>query len=401
MNKNKSDNNRLFFEEFCKRLHSPSDSLQETNSLNFFSSLKNCDRKLLSNVFGDIGTKIFDFIESIDLDHPDAKNCYEGLFQDSNEFSILLKEFLSVFEYIEKNNFSKVQDFFVSNIQDYLFKNNKEISRIDIPEKNRCNVRLVADKNRCEKIRSQKKMQIVDLHGAYKKGMSYYNNHPDNFYKYLRFDNSLLSELKKMESKADRYDQLGCQVLADEIRKNLSAYQDHTRNTYYGFNRITMSSASIILARSCDFEMKIDKPSCEFTPENFRINVHKSYLGNVKILSDYNIDYFEYEPVIYPINEVKGIMTANVRNVLNVLDNFPEAKNKTIFDFYGIIVPSIKLICNQSSYAFVDSYGVERKHQIYNECKIDFDRHMIESGIFCPIIVAEKDHKCYFITYWL
>jgi hypothetical protein len=26
---------------------------------------------------------------------------------------------------------------------------------------------------------------------------------------------------------------------------------------------------------------------------------------------------------------------------------------------------------------------------------------MVENNIFYPIIVAEKDHKCYFITYWL
>ena len=51
--------------------------------------------------------------------------------------------------------------------------------------------------------------------------------------------------------------------------------------------------------------------------------------------------------------------------------------------------------------AFMDMSGIERRHQIYEDIKLDFDKHMISNNVFNPIIVAEKDHKCYFISCWL
>lgn len=402
MNKSLSDSTRIFFEEFCKRLDSQKKIFHGRSSgCKIIEKILHHKRYFLESFFGDFGKRLYDFFSVIDIDHPDLENCFDGIFRDENDFSIFFDELISVCDFSHKNSFSNVGEFIKKSSLNYIQEKYSNFTRIEIPDNNRCNVRFLKDKEKIKKIRSQKKMQIIDLHGVYKKGMSYYENHPNDFYKYLRFDESLISELQKMDVKASRYEQIGCHILAGEIRKSLANFQEHAKNTYFGFNRITMSSASIVLAKSMGFEMKTESATCEFTSDNYRIHIKKDYLYNIKVLDDIDCSYYEYQPVIYPLYDFESILTANMKNVLNILDNFPEANNKPIFDFYGIIVPSIKLPTNQSSYAFVDSTGCEKRHQVYDEFKLDFDRYMVANNIFYPIIVAEKDHKCYFITYWL
>jgi len=402
MNNILSDNTKAFFEEFCKRLNRTKNNLKlKKSDCKIIDKILSCDEQLIESLFGSIGKKMYAFFSSIDRKHPDLSNCYDGSFKDKSDLSHFINEIIISYELLKKKEFAHVQNILMEHSINYIEKKYNSIMKIDEPEKNRCNVRFVNDRDKIEKIRCQKKMQFIDLHGVYKKGISYYTSHSQDFYKHLRFDESLFSELKDMEIKADRYEQMGCLMLAQEIRKNLINIQDHVYNTYFGFNRITMSSSAIILARNIGFEMKVENIDYQFSSDNLKISIKNDYLQGVKFIGDSNLDAFEYQPIIYPLSYFKSIVTDNVNGVFNTLDNFPEVGNKPIFDFFGIIVPSVKIPEYESHYGFVDLNGCERRHKDYNDCKLDFDRYMIQNNIFYPIIVAEKDHKCYFITYWL
>jgi len=402
MNNILSDNTKAFFEEFCKRLNRTKNNLKlKKSDCKIIDKILSCDEQLIESLFGSIGKKMYAFFSSIDRKHPDLSNCYDGSFKDKSDLSHFINEIIIYYKLLKKKEFAHVQNILMEHSINYIEKKYNSIMKIDEPEKNRCNVRFVNDRDKIEKIRCQKKMQFIDLHGVYKKGISYYTSHSQDFYKHLRFDESLFSELKDMEIKADRYEQMGCLMLAQEIRKNLINIQDHVYNTYFGFNRITMSSSAIILARNIGFEMKVENIDYQFSSDNLKISIKNDYLQGVKFIGDSNLDAFEYQPIIYPLSYFKSIVTDNVNGVFNTLDNFPEVGNKPIFDFFGIIVPSVKIPEYESHYGFVDLNGCERRHKDYNDCKLDFDRYMIQNNIFYPIIVAEKDHKCYFITYWL
>ena len=402
MNNILSNSTKVFFEEFCKRLNQKKKNLKSNKSdCKIIDKVLSCDEQLIESLFGKIGKKIHIFFSSVDRNHPDLSNCYDGSFKDTSELSNFINEVIISYKLLKKKEFAHVQNILMEHSTSYIEKKYNSIIKIDSPEKNRCNVRFVNDRDKIEKIRCQKKMQFIDLHGVYKKGMSYYTSHSQDFYKHLRFDESLFSELKDMEIKADRYEQIGCLVLAQEIRKNLKNLKDHVDNTYFGFNRITMSSSAIILARNIGFEMKDENINYQFSSDNFKISISNDYLHGVKFIGDSNLDTLEYQPIIYPLSDFKSIATDTINGVLNTLDNFPEVGNKPIFDFFGIIVPSVKIPEHHSHYGFIDLNGCERKHKNYNDCKLDFDRYMIENNIFYPIVVAEKDHKCYFITYWL
>ena len=122
---------------------------------------------------------------------------------------------------------------------------------------------------------------------------------------------------------------------------------------------------------------------------------------NVDVKNTFKI--YDYEPRIYPMYMFREILTDNIKNILEIWECFPEVNNKPIFDFYGVIVPSLNFpkVSNNKYYSFIDCHGLRRVYEDNLQAKYEFDKYMIANKYFRPIIVAEKDHKCYFISYWV
>ena len=384
--------NRHFFEEFCKKLHAPCKAFKvvRSNSINIMAST---DRHLMESTFGSLGGRIYDFFSAIDLEHPGLNQAYDGIFLDDNEFAMFVCEIISCVKNLVKKDYARVISLISQHSSDHLMKLSKYAEIIDKPEKNKCNVRFVLDRSRMESIRKQKRPQTIDMRGILKKGINYFDNHPENFERHMRFDTSMADELVKMEDKARRYDEIGCIVLADEIRNNLKIFNEHMRQNYYGFNRTTISSIAVTMARSLGCVA-----TCNIDNNELSIKVSNETLD--KPHGDSFLNYV-YEPIIYPIHYFEEIMPATVKSVLEHLDNFPQTESKPIFDFYGVVVPSIVLPKVDGRFWFRNLMGEIVDFESYNDCKQSFDRRLVSEGIVSPIIVAEKDHKCYFLTYWV
>ena len=398
---------KSFFDEFTRRM-SLSQQANFSGNHTFINKILNSDPEILKIAFGEQSLKIIEFFKSVDIDHPDIENCYDGIFSDSSDFISVYDEIYAYAKFGKENNFQKTMAFLQELMNNYVHENYKILSKIDLPENNRCNIRLVPDKQRREKIRSQKKMQHIDLQSVSKKGLHYYNSHPNNFNNFIRFDKTLDVEIKRLKSKAQRFAELGCAFLAQEINDNLQSYQEYVNQTYFGFNRITMSTASIILAKNLEYKYSIVNSYSNNANETLRIFTSQDYFGdyifdqdNLEIQNDYKS--YEYEPKIYPLHAFQDILTDNILSMVNLLENFPEANNKPIFDFFGVIVPSINFPTVQKNgfYTFIDSKGLHRMYLDSIDAKYEFDKHMINSKYFTPILVAEKDHKCYFLSYWI
>lgn len=390
MSKSTPDKIRSFFEEFCRRLRDASPDRRAEPS-----GFSRWDRCSLESLLGDMGKKINSFLDSVDESHPELRRCYNGLFGCGSDFSKVVMELLHCHDHAKSNGYATAQEILSAQSRKYIEERFPDTLKIDTPERNRCNVRMIPDKEKREAIRRQKRMQIIMMESVCKKGCSHFESHPDNFMKYMRFDQSLKSELERLEERALRYENIGCHALSSEIRSSLQPYHEQVKNTYYGFNRITISSASVILARNLGFFAAKHSLSDEC-----KIQVGKEYLGDHSLLSE-SVEMLDYEPVIYPLSDFESQMTANMRSVVDTLDSFHDAGGKAIFDFYGLVVPSVKIPYHEGFFGFKGSCGTQRLHQDYLGCKSDFDKIMVESFAFRPILVAEKDHKCYFITYWL
>lgn len=391
MSKAVPDGIRSYFEEFCKRLQACGHRQPRCG----IGKMLSLDKASIEFLLGDLGRTINDFLSCVDSDHPETPICHNGLFGDESNFPRILGEALASLSSARSCGNSTAEEILRRHARGYVEEIFPEVCKIDTPDRNRCNVRMVCDKSRRDHIRGQKKMQLITMESVCRKGCGYFESHPDNFQRYMLFDKSLDAELERLEFKARRYEHLGCLAMASEMRSTLLPYHEQVKSSHYGFNRIAMSVASMILARNVGFKARSLSPyhDCD-------IQVSREYVGEHLLPSDQS-EVMDYEPAVYPLGDFSGQITANIKGVVETLDCFPDAGGKPIFDFFGVIVPSVRVRFQDGYVGFVDECGAHRLFQNYNDFKSEFDKFMVKIGLFRPVLVAEKDHKCYFVTHWL
>lgn len=371
--------------------------------------LQDYDDQIIQIGLGDVGCKLKKFILQADLSHPELVNVFDGILADNQDFSLHCRELLSLASYAKQDNMLLVLPFF----NQFLYKEHKTaIRKIEIPSVNRVNVRFLKDKEEREQIRCSKKMQVIDLQGIYKKGKSFWDSQPNNFSRFLRFDTGYQEELKKAEKKAKRYEELGCQSLAEEVHKTMDLFREHTECNYFGFNRITMTTASVILAKSLGYAYVEDnsgdkivadrKMFFNFNPEPvIEYNPYVSMMIGLTVFGDKPQIPYDYEPRVYPYYEFASIASKETQKIISHLESFPDVGNKPIFDHFGLIVPSVNFPKKESGdFTFLNKSGILHIRETREEAVKDLDKIMIENRDVYPIIIGEKDGKCYFISYW-
>ena len=397
-----------FQDEFFKRLKII-DRLPENKLPELFLKLRDYDEDVIRLGLGDIGLKLKSFVQQVDLSHPQISNVFDGIFADNQEFSQSCRELLILANYALHDNLVCVTPY----LNQFLYKEHKPcIRKIDSPSANRINVRFLKDPEEREQIRCSKKMQIIDLQGIYKKGKNFWESQPNNFSRFLRFDTGYQEELKKAEKKAKRYEELGCISLAEEVRRTMELFREHTECNYFGFNRITMTTASIILAKFLGF-LYIEsngednivvnrKMFYNFNPEStIEYNPYVSMVSGGITFTDRPQTPYNYEPRVYPYHEFSNIASDETKNIIYHLENFPDADNKPIFDHFGVIVPGVEFPLRKSQFfTFLDKTGTLQKFDTREQSLKALDSNLIKDKDIYSIIIGEKDGKCYFISYF-
>lgn len=381
----------------------------------FLRRISECDEDLLNIAFGNFGQKLRLFTQKVDLEHPEILSVFDGAIADDQDFAKDCMEILSLAKFAKDNNLNRMISALGNITKETLSKN--IIKKIDVPS-NRMHVRLMKDAIEREEMRMTKRMQIIDLNSVYKKGRETWDCQPDNFTKFLRFDAAYQDDLDIAERKAQRYEQLGCTSLAGEIRKNIESFKEHIQQLYYGFNRITMTNAAIILAKCHGFEYVQETNIFGQIASEGKIVVQRSVFGKYNFDPDYIVELssqnsansflssqnsansFLYEPCVYPYHEFSQIASDNVKNTISILESFPDAGNKPIFDHFGIIVPGISASFLNEKHAFLDESGVVLSFRSKEDARKYLDLILIKEKYIYPLIVGDKDGKCYFISYF-
>lgn len=384
--------------EFIRRLHvhgKPSLS----NPPLLLRIIHDSSQELLEYAFGQFGTNLLQLTRVLDMSHPDLVNIFDGTLSDSQKFSKKCIQFLALAEYAKSNQLNEIFPWVGSLfIKESLDKN--VVKKIDNANYNKSYVRLILDSEEREAIRFCKKMQTIDLQNFYKKSDELWNAQPENFRQFIRYDAAYMRELKQAEKKMKRYQELGCQSLAAEIGKSIDVFRENMEQTYYGFNRITMTNAAIILAKCLGYDyhpayqLNVGGHSMKMDAQ---IKVPRSYFKNYFFDQSFDLTtVYEYEPKVYPFHELSSIAPQQVVQTIKLLESFPEANEKPIFDHFGVIVPSIsyknKMFKNESG--LLHDYGTQE------ECSKELDKVLIKNKYIYPIIIGEKDGKCFFICYW-
>lgn len=383
-----------FQAEFLRRLGQSETNLLAPPMPLLLRKIYDSNHDLLRYAFGDLGVNLGRYTQSLDLNHPDVISVLDGLFQDGQRFSQACLELLGLAEYARHQGMSHVfPDMGSLLVREMLSK--AVVKRLDTTSLNRLQVRLIKDPAERDGMRLTKKMQVIDLEGVFRKGEEAWASQPDSFKKFLRFDSAYDEELEAARKKMRRYEELGCHALAKEIAKSIEAFSQNVEQSYYGFNRITMTNAAVVLAKSLGFSF-FCQPLYTSTPA---IRMSESYF------EDFNFDAsglvgpkrtYIYNPKVYPFHQLRDIAPDSVLQTVGKLESFPEANYKPIFDHYGVIVPSF--IYNFDS--FYDKSGLLLKYDTIESCNRDLDRALIKTKSIYPIVVGEKDGKAYFVCYW-
>jgi hypothetical protein len=407
--------------EFSKRIaHHELPEKHDVPSL--LCKIVECDDELVEFALGKVGQKLRSFAQNVDFQHPDIVSIFDGVIANDHLFSQECLELLVLGQFAREKNLQKIIPLLGKMItQESLSRN--IIKKIDVPSNNRMHVRFIKDNKEREEIRMTKKMQIIDLQSVYKKGEDAWSVQPDSFKKFLRFDTAYEDDIAIAEKKSQRYKELGCLSLSDEIQKSIENFRDNMDQSYYGFNRITMTNAAFILAKSLGYnyssqqeknysygnynnESKINVDRGFFKKYNFDVNHQISILPSVCQSSDFiavaKLNSYSYEPRVYPLHEFSDILSSNIEKTIELLENFPDAGNKPIFDHFGIIVPGVSYPApKQILYRFLDESKSVQSYVVREDALKALDKILIKGQYLYAILVGEKDGKCYFISYFV
>ena len=309
-------------------------------------------------ILGNFGKKLRAFSKVVDLEHPDL----EKILGSSTR---LLDSAIKLSQHLAENDYSCLSAEFPKLLPQQILK---DLSSVDDPAKNQQCIRLLKSEEQRSKLRKNKKMQPIQFGHATKKGDIIWNNQTANFDVYIAQSKSYKNECEKIKKKAERYKKLACDFLYQEMLKGVDEYENQFLDNHYGFYRITMTSAALIIAKMHGY-------ICEDLPEMSGFTIHKKKINGYQIFC----------PIVLPLHEAKKYPKRMVE-VIDYLEHFPAANGKSIFDHYIILMPSFAEVQT-------GKYGALKPL----ESPLFWDMLGDE---FIPVLMGEKDGKCYFICFY-
>jgi hypothetical protein len=327
-----------------------------------FSKILETGKDVVSFALGKQGQKLYEIAELVDLDHPHLNNTVQN------------------------------PEFIIEILELALFAKQKGLSKIFPIEKFKIKmhdigISLIKDKSKRDELRATKSMQFVNMDIVTNAGNEFWNDQPNDFMEFARNKVPYQDKISLFENKSLCFKDLGCIFLSRESEEELKLFKSNNLKKYYDFNRIAISSVVVILAKLLGYTISVsDKIIISKV-------IYKEFVDNVGkngfLYFDGQKENLNYEPRIYPISYFPKVPDRLVK-IINYLDNFPQINFKPIFDNYLIVVADP---CPES---VPGTFSFENRKKYISE----FDNTLLEKGLINPVILGEKDNKCYFLCFW-
>lgn len=310
--------------------------------MKIFSEILKFEIRTVKSALGEFGLSLLRFSQNIDINHFGISD----VPIDEN-LSNRLCQILYLVDYALKNDLHLSVEGINKFYNKFL---NNDIANLD-----KKFVRLLKDENLRNEIRKNKKISEISLIGFFEKARLIWDNLPEDFSIFSKNDESYKEMIKEAENKALRYKNVGCHELSDNIEKSIESVRKLIDDSYCGYRRVSIRNAAIILSKINQFKL-------------IKKNVENSFSKKTYLIS---LNHEIYNPKIYPIHYLEEIKTDYISSLLFDLEKVP------LFDHYMVLVPSLK------------------------NRQIEKDKKDIKEKNIIPIILGEKDGKCYFISYWI
>lgn len=390
-------------EAFLDKIFKVSDVIQERDESfhkmsNFLSLVADTkDEQICTLAFGDLGTKLYELVLELDYEHPEIRfgNFLSNI--DREQISNMC-DYLKLCKIAKINELDHIISIFSSTVTKSICDVKTQLGLL----KNRQSfVRLFKKPEVRNSLRRLKITKEISLNYLDKKIYELWNCNIE-FNKFGRFDNFYQAELEETKKKIESYNALGMNVLAQEIEESVAQYENETEN-YYGFQRTTIANCVVALAKSHNYHLDtqngktiIKIPSTHFY--NFEGKLQLIYRDNGAGIPT-KIDDFDYMPVIIPLHEIE--ITEKMQKVIDHLEAFPEADNKPIFDNFFVISCGPKYPrTTVDPLAIFDKNGRKSTFLDQMQTKKHLELTLIKERYLTPVLLGERDGKCYFISFW-
>jgi hypothetical protein len=285
--------------------------------MKILSEIKNYDKKVILTALGQFGMDLYNLSEIIDILHPDICS-----FPIDNNTSIKLINCLELIKYAFDKNLNESIDgifkFFTKNIS------------IDLDLHK--HVRLIKDNiKKCE-LRSCKENFNVKLNDV----KFLWLNSEKNFDIYQKDNNKFEPFVYELLKKSNYYEEIGCVLIGSKLKK----IANNLSSTYFGFHKILLKEASVIVA-------KMNGASLDESKITFRGYPYISKMCSM------------------------GFFGSELPNQLSWLE-----KDFSLFDYYFVMIPSNSIT------------------------SLDEDKNLLKENFINPIVVGERNGLFYFLSFW-
>jgi len=360
-------------------------------------------------LLGDFGDRLFDFASSIDLKHPDVlqNTILDGTL--GGEFSTKIQQLFALYEFASERDLTTVIPCIVKVA---LTRIEKELKAIGSPYDNQQLVRLLPTREERDVVRKTKEVRDIRLGYYLKKGESVWAGLPTTFDMFIRHSTLYRQEVDKAKKKADKFASLGCVSMAKVVEDSIASFSEKIGDSHYGFHRVTLANAALIAAKMYKFPINFKTPETLKVPKDFfgydlhpckgDVIVSKRGSRTPHMIGTLAPSLMDYAPRVYPVHRLVKTMSNQMLKVLDRLESFPEADDKSLFDHYLVVVPSVRCPKDMDNKLSFYERNAKTRSVFKNEKEANeaLDIHLITIGTVHPLLLGEKDGKCYFISYW-
>lgn len=344
----------------------------------------------LKGVFGEAGATLSNLAKTLDLGHPDLDGLFADLGADAVDFGEELLEIVRLAALAVPDRLFRVLGYAARRTFTKTRARRRLMKALENPTFAQQRARFIDLSAKRAEARDAKKPQVVSLWPLFHRGETHWDRVPGSFDQYVRGERVYDAEIKELRQKATHYRGLGCSELADEADAKLAVVADYEKRLH-GFNRITMSTAALILAKMHGFAP---------VTKNGRTRLYGTVVRDTYDFraGDNRPDTFVYQPTAFPLPKFLRPFP-RVEEIVRATEAYGPIGCRPIFDHYYALVPGVGYPL-EKPFLLTTPAGRTTGFSEYEDASNNLSRNLTIHGSVTPAVLGEADGKMYFICLW-
>ena len=347
--------------EILQKIYSVPPVTEDRKIDGMLCAFANCKSEIADWFNKSLGLRIREFVKLIDLDHPhpDLFSIGNGILSNCTEESInhLITDLVVLADFSIGTPTSRPWHSSISKAMAESARNHVDYEKlkklIGDPLRDLMNIRLYASESE-RNTRRGCKIEYKASSVGWNSEEPTWSSAETTFDRYYFGVNDFENDLNKAKARRDQFKSLGLSNIADYVQRDINDMIDNVETMRYcGFNKISVRSAVMTLAKICRF----DYSGC-----------------SLRIPKDgYPAFHGQRVHVVYkPIRSANVI--PNMKRLVDFLEKFPGLDGHPVFDNYLVLLPVLDGATNDV--LFKDNYII-------------------------GVLVGERQGDYYFISYWM